>query len=283
MKDFGFNFKAVFFLRADEQVRTACGAFSHVFNKFNDSISESFAVGWHPHLLRWSVRHEIWTQEFRDNHWIQEMLRDCHDDLRAQGFQVRYSKMGWCFHSNVSMKTLSDFGVEADFSALPSARSPGRLIENRSFQDRYDWSRTKPHPYHPNQQDYQSLGDLRILEIPQTTYEVRGIREFLFTMKTSLPFYRKLDFSYPPAFRRSVPVFLPNLINMRNLESFCESLVNENRKYITLYLHPSDLSSSNAQIVFENFLQELISVADRRSVKLSFADAQELSGLYASL
>jgi hypothetical protein len=283
MSDSGRDFKAVFFLRADEQIRALYGAFSSIFAKFHDDISKSFGLGWHPHLLRWFDEPKCWSQESKDNAWIQGMLTSCYDDLRTQGFNVKYTKMGWCFHSNRSMQTLSDLGIEADFSALPGARSPGRLIGYRSFQDHYDWHKTEPIPYHPNQQDYQSPGDLGILEIPQTMYQVRGVKEFLFTAKMGLPFYRKLDFSYIPSLRRSVPVFLLDLINMRDLESFCESLVQEDQKYVTLYLHPGDLSKSTAQIVFENFVQGLISAADRRSVVLSFTDAQELSGLCASL
>ena len=281
MSDAGYDLKASFFLRADEQVRALFGGFSSAFAMFYDDIRRSFGVGWHPHLLRWFDEPKCWAQESKDGTWMREMLTNCSDDLKRQGFNFKHTKMGWCFHTNHSMQTLSNLGIEADFSALPGARSPGRLIRNKSFQDKYEWRKTQPHPYHPSQQNYQTPGDLRILEIPQTTYEVWGIREFLFTVKMGLPFYRKLDFSYSPAFRRAVPVFLPNLINMRDLESFCESLVQKDRKYVTLFLHPKDLASSKAQGIFETFIRKLISIADKRGIEFSFADAQEMSDLYA--
>jgi hypothetical protein len=282
MKSLGLNFKGVFFLRADEQVRTLYGAFSDIFTRFFDNVHKSFGVGWHPHLLRWSAASGCWCQEFRDNEWIHKMLTDSYDDLRSQGFQVRHTKMGWCFHNNQSMKTLSDLGIEADFSALPGACSPGRLVGNVSLQDRYDWSKTGPRPYRPSELDYQSSGALRILEIPLTTYEVGGLREFLYTTKLALPSYLKLDFSYFPSFRRMVPVFFPDLIRMQNLRGFCDLLMQANRDYITLYLHPTDLLNSNAQSVFESFILEMISAAESQDAKTSFADASELFNLYAS-
>jgi hypothetical protein len=282
MKDFGLTFKADFFLRADEQIRALYGSYSEIFTKFCDDVRESFGVGWHPHLFRWSASSRCWHQEFRDDEWMHKMLTECCDDLHSQGFQVKHTKMGWCFHNNHTMKALSDLGIEADFSALPGARSPGRLIDNRSLQDRYDWNRTKPQPYNPSETDYQSLGSLRIREIPATTYKVSGLKEFLYSAKLGLPSYRKLDFSYFPSFRRMVPVFLPDLIRARDIKEFCELLMQANRSYVTLYLHPSDLPSSNAQKSLENILLRMISAAERYDKKASFADASELFRSYAS-
>lgn len=283
MRDSNVDFNATFFLRADEQTKTLYGSFSDIFTKFHDEIHESFNVGWHPHLLRWSEALKCWHQEFQDNEWIQTMLTDCWDNLQSQGFRVEYTKMGWCFHNNSSMKTLSDLGVEADFSALPGARSPGRLVGGSSYQDRYDWSKTKPRPYRPSERNYQSSGALGILEIPQTTYEVRGLREFLYTVKVAMPSYRRFDFSYLPSARRMVPLLLPDLVRLQDLRAFCASLIQTHKGYVTLYLHPSDLLDSNALRVFEDFTFQMVSAASKCDEEISFIDASELSSLYASV
>jgi hypothetical protein len=277
----GLIFKSTFFLRADDQIKSIYNEHSHVFLKFHDDISEIFCTGWHPHLLRWSGHTGNWQQEYRDYQWISQSLANTYEDLQSQGFNVLFSKMGWCFHSNTSMKTLSELGIEADFSALPGAKAPGRLIDGRSLQDRYDWSRTKPLPYHPDERDYQSAGDLRILEIPLTTYELSGIGEFLYTLKLALSSYRRLDFSYSPSFRRTAPLILPDLARIQDLKSFCEKLILRNRDYIAIYLHPNELLDAPAKTVFENFVFQLASIAEDRRLELSFADARDLFNLYA--
>lgn len=279
----GVDFKSTFFLRADEQVKNLGKQYSAAFRKFHDDFSRLFCVGWHPHLFRWSNQRQLWQQEHRDNKWISQVLTDTYEDLKSQGFDAQFSKMGWCFHNNTSMKTLSELGIKADFSALPGALSPGRLIGGSSFQDRYDWSRTRPYPYHPSEADYQGLGSLRILEIPLTTYEVNGPREFFYTMKLALSSYRRFDFSYSPSFRRMVPLFLLDLVKLRSLREFCERLMQGNRDYVTLYLHPGDLLNATAQTVFEDFVLRLLSAAEAYGRKASFVDAQELCSSYSSV
>ena len=273
------SFKYTFFLRADEQIKVVCGTYSEVFLKFFDTISQSFNVGWHPHLYRWSDRCQCWVQEFRDKNWMHTILTECYNDLESNGFNVQFSKMGWCFHNNETMRTLSNVGIIADFSAIPGAKSPGRLVGGISLQDIYDWKRTKPQPYYPSESDYQTQGALKTLEVPSTTYTVSGYRILLYTTKLAFESYARGQFSYFPSHRIRVPLFLPNL-NTKNVSKICGFLVQQKAKdYVTIYFHAADLLHLSMREILEFFLFQLISVANKNNVEISFFDAPELYSL----
>jgi len=279
MAAFGLHFKGTFFLRADEQIRSLCGSFSDVFRDFYDRIRAPFSVAWHPHLFRWSESSGCWQQEYQDNEWMREMLTDCHDDLVSQGFRITSCKMGWCFHNNSTITTLSDLSVDADFSALPGIRRPGRLINGISFQDRFDWSKTAAEPYHPNKCNYQKPGSLRILEIPLTTLETTSLTEFLYSAKLALAAFQRLDFSYLPSLRSATPLFLPNLRSTQSIRELCSILLSRRENnYITIYLHPSDLLDANRKMILEEFLCQLVSTTNKQHGEISFVNSLELYG-----
>jgi len=276
LKNLGLAFRATFFLRADEQIKNLCGAYSEIFSEYYNKISQLFTVGWHPHLYRWSEGRHCWHQECRDGEWISRVLINCYDHLKSHGFPVEFSKMGWCFHNNLTMKTLSNLGIKADFSALPGAKNPGQLEDGLSFQDKFDWSRTYPRPYHPDENDYQSKGNLKILEIPLTTYRIVGLIVLFYTIKLALRSYLRLDFSYLPSYQMMAPLTLANLKKKEDLEKACELLGKNGRHYITMYLHPDDFLDANKKVIFENFIFRLISKAQENGMKISFLDAPHL-------
>jgi len=167
--------------------------------------------------------------------------------------------------------------VDADFSALPGIKRPGRLIHGISLQDRFDWSRTEAKPYHPNEHDYQKPGGLRILEVPLTTVKTSSLTEFLYKTKLALAAYGRFDFSYFPSFRSAIPLFLPNLTSAHNIGKICKLLLSEReRDYITIYLHPSNMLNANGKGTLESFLLQLVSTANKHHKKISFVNALEL-------
>jgi len=278
LEKLGFTFRSTFFLRADEQINRLCGTYAETFVEFYDKITRFFSVGWHPHLYRWSEGFQCWYQEYKDAEWASRVLTDSYKDLKSHGFSVRFSKMGWCFHNNATMKTLSDIGIAADFSAAPGFKSPGYLEPGRSFQNKADWSKTCTRPYHPCESNYQQHGGLKILEIPQTTYELGGPIVLLYTMKLALKSYVSFDFSYFPSFRVRSPLLLANLVKREDFEEI-RKLIKKWRKehYVTMYLHPEDMLDVNNRLVFEEFIHRLISMVSEYDIKISFVDAL---GLY---
>jgi hypothetical protein len=282
LHDLGFTFRSTFFLRADEQIKSLYGTYSDAFAKFYDLIRQQFSVGWHPHLYRWSNHDGCWHQESNNNEWMRGVLFDCHDNLQSNGFHVQFSKMGWCFHNNATIKTISDLGLIADFSALPGARCPGRL-NGKSFQDRYDWSDTDPKPYHPSENNYQKPGTLEILEVPLTTYQVSGPLVFLFTAKLAFESYIKFHSSYPISLHVKFPFLLPVLLTKKNQEKIDELMwESKESEYITLYFHPDELLDSTGQRLFEDFVFRTTSMADKKGIHVSFLDASDLYNLNRS-
>lgn len=283
LQDMGLLFKCTFFLRADEQIKGLYGTYSETFTGFYDEIKQHFSVGWHPHLYRWSSRYECWYQEWNDNEWIRKVLVDCYDHLKSNGFQPQFSKMGWCFHNNTTIKTLSDVGLTCDFSALPGARYPGSL-EGRSFQGRYEWGNTDPKPYHPREGNYQKPGTLRILEVPLTTYGVSGPLVFLYTAKLALESYIRFRLSYRLSSRLTFPLALPVLLSNKNQKKISELMweLKEN-DYVTLYVHPDELLNPFGRSLFENFIFKMASEANEKGAQISFLSASELYSLASSM
>jgi len=277
---FGLGFKSTFFLRADEQIKNLYGTYCGAFMRFYDNIRQLSSVGWHPHLYRWSNLNRCWYQECHDNEWMRKVLTDCHEDLELHGFYAQFAKMGWCFHNNTTMKTLSDLGLSADFSALPGAKCLGHL-EGKSVLDVYDWSKTEPQPYHPSEEDYQKAGGLDIFEIPLTTYKVSGPLVFLYTTKLTLESYIKFRLrGYSPSSQVMFPLGLLNLSKKQNLKKILELMLKlKENDYITLYFHPDDLLDINIQNILENVILRLFSNAEKHGVELSFVDASELYSL----
>lgn len=276
LKDFGLTFRSTFFLRADEQVKKLYGTYTEVFLRFYDGISQFFNIGWHPHLYRWSNRDQCWHQECHDNKWMREVLTNCYNDLRSQGFIVQFSKMGWCYHNNITMKTLSELGLSADFSALPGARSPGYLKDG-SFLGKYDWSETPTHAYKPSEHDYQKPGSLSIIEIPLTTYRLEAPLVFLYTSKLALKGYLELRSFHPPSFKMTIPLLLPNLLNTHSRRKIYELMRELNKfRYITMYFHPEDFLDPTRQRIIESFILDLVSAANKQEIEMSFTDASDL-------
>lgn len=277
LQGLGFNFKSTFFLRADEQIKSIYGSYSEVFQKFYDKIKQSFGVSWHPHLYRLSNINRRWYQEYQDDRWMQQVLTSCHEDLESNGFFPQFAKMGWCFHDNATMNTLSNLGVKADFSALPGTKCLGKL-DGESFQDVNDWSRTQSQPYHPSEEDYQKAGGLDILEIPLSTYTVSGPLAFLYTTRLTLETYIRFRLrGYSPSYQITFALGLLNLSKERNLQKILEYMLQVKEKsYVTFYFHPDDMLDIETQNLLENVVFRMISHSEDHDLHVSFSDASEL-------
>ena len=78
------------------------------------------------------------------------------------------ARMGWNFMNNATMRQLEAEGISFDASCIPHFFSGLMYGKRDNF---FDWSRAPSSPFHPNYDDYQTPGDMNILEIPVTTYE----------------------------------------------------------------------------------------------------------------
>jgi hypothetical protein len=86
----------------------------------------------------------------------------------AEHYDVRSTRTGWNYASNILFRRLQDMGIEVDFSAVP-----GNLAWQAAGPDKVlvDWTRCPSVSYHPSLDDYQRPGHSKLLEIPLTQFE----------------------------------------------------------------------------------------------------------------
>jgi hypothetical protein len=173
------------FLRCDEQIRATEGAASALVSSRRDlwrhCADAGDEIAWHPHFWRLADDGRTWFHETEDLGFQEAMLRDAHSGFtEAWGSPPRSVRMGWDYHSNVSMATLADLGVGIDLSALPRQSFAGAHDDRgASFAGCFEWSVTGTRPYRPSRSDYRLPGSgteaLDIVELPQSLLTSRFV------------------------------------------------------------------------------------------------------------
>jgi hypothetical protein len=176
----GIKLKVIFCVRSDLQMKEWYGSAGWMLEEYRllwrELEGEGHEIAWHPHLWRWSETSRCWYQEVEDAEWIVQCLEAGHADFAAKwGRNPLTCHMGWTFHNNVSMRTISRLGLKMDFSASPGvffAGGPGAA--GTIFDNRIDWRGTPKSWYRPSQADYRRPGEkgeseLDIIEIPKFT------------------------------------------------------------------------------------------------------------------
>lgn len=120
-------------------------------------------IGIHIHTWSWNVDLSKWIQTTKASDEIRIVTDSIRLFNKRLGFTPLSARMGWTAMSNAIMNTLNSNGVLVDASAAPGHMSPGKFGKRDNI---FDWSRASPTPYHPNTKDYQSSGDMEILELP---------------------------------------------------------------------------------------------------------------------
>jgi hypothetical protein len=125
--------------------------------------SQGDEIGIHIHTFVWNERLSKWVQTTdsrRETEIVHHSVKLFKNKL---GFSPLSARMGWFTMSNEIMRTLETCGLQVDASALPGASSSGKFNGRDNI---FDWSRAPKFPYYPDQFDYQSPGNMKILEIP---------------------------------------------------------------------------------------------------------------------
>lgn len=131
-------------------------------------------IAWHPHLWRWSDEHGCWYQETEDEAWIRECLEAGYQRLcAAYGGKIEVCRMGWEFHSAMTMQAVDRLGVRMDVSAVPGRRRGPRSDRGSMRHGALDWEGTGRAPYHPCALDHRRPArngepSLRLLEVPRS-------------------------------------------------------------------------------------------------------------------
>jgi hypothetical protein len=134
---------------------------------FRDKIlelkSNGDEIGIHIHTWSWDSELSKWVQTTNPADETKIVFDSVGMFKRNLGFAPLSVRMGWTAISNEIMRALSENGLLVDASALPGVSSSGKFGGRDNI---FDWSRVPTTPYHPSSYDYQSPGDLKILETP---------------------------------------------------------------------------------------------------------------------
>ena len=159
-------------IRADDSVRFASGHFASGYltrrELWHSLHDDGHELGWHMHLSSFDRRQDCFGFD-PDPPWLSDAFHGL-----SQFFNIRATRTGWDYASNVLFRRFEDLGVTVDFSALP-----GNVNWQYAGSDklRVDWLRCPSQCYHPSVDDYQRPGWMNLLQIPITQFanSARGI------------------------------------------------------------------------------------------------------------
>lgn len=161
------HWTATWCVRLDDQIGFALGDPAALFERHAGTIAELRARGhelaWHPHAYV-RRRDGRWEQNIDDGAVAEEVARLA---PLAAAHHLRVVRMGWGFHSNLTMRAVADAGFAVDSSAIPRPRYAWET-------SRKDWTITPRTPYRPSVDDYRVPGppSLPLLEIPMSVAAV---------------------------------------------------------------------------------------------------------------
>lgn len=154
----GTNMAITLFCRADWQIENLMGDVAWVFKKTQQVLSQytyshlRIDLQWHPHLYENS--NGTWQLPLSLNA-IGPQIKDVHEKLTLEGFEVTCSRIGECFFNNDVMDALTELSISSDSTAFP-----GRNLGHT------DWSLSPREPYHPSSEDFRLKGNSSLKEVP---------------------------------------------------------------------------------------------------------------------
>lgn len=155
--------KTTWFIRIDKHIEHFFGKADYFFLKHFDKIAwlseNGHDIGWHFHSF---IKQ---GQRFVSNNnedLLSEELKKMHETIQKYGLNIL--RMGFGFHTNKTLETISNLGLKYDSSALPG-------MTRNSNKTNADWSVTRAFPYFPSKEDYRKDGinKYTVLEIPVST------------------------------------------------------------------------------------------------------------------
>jgi hypothetical protein len=141
--------------------------YDQMLSLFKDKVFELKSagdeIGIHIHTWVWDAKLTKWIQTTNPDLEEKIVIDSLHAFKKSLGFEPSSVRMGWTTMSNEIMKVLNNNGLIVDTSATPYLISTGKFGNRDNI---FDWSKALAGPYHPSFCDYQSPGDMKILEMP---------------------------------------------------------------------------------------------------------------------
>ncbi len=172
------------FVRIDQQVRDVYRDYLYMWK----AVDAGAELAWHPHVFGHNgqiLRGEAILENLVEVYDSNPILEDV-TGIRVGGAQM----------NRAVMNKIAEWKFIYDSSCVPGLSRDDRL---RS----YDWSQADRVPYNPSRDDYQSPGDLPVLEIPITVFLIETKYD------QGIPKLRQANLSYrPELFRTAFESFL---------------------------------------------------------------------------
>lgn len=177
------EFKTTWFIRIDKHILHYFNRSDYFFEKHLNYLEElknrGHEIGWHFHsFVKENNKFEINFEETS----ICEALNELYPLVKK--YNLNLLRMGFGYHTNLTMNCINALGITYDSSALP-----GKKVLNRN---KSDWDETLMSAYFPSKNNYkiaEAKSALNILEIPIST--ING--NYLNPTESSQEFFGKLE------------------------------------------------------------------------------------------
>lgn len=252
--------KMTWFVRADHQVKLIHGDAGYCLDKYQDlwrSLeAEGDEIAWHPHLWAWDDKAKRWYQKIGDDEFTSSCLTDGLEAFeRVWGVKPKTTHAGWCYQDNETMKFMSDNGLLADCSAVPSHNTLGH-----GLSDQADWRRAPSTAYYPNLKNYRiaasSLEErLNILEVPASVGG-GGVARVLKVIRDQVK--RRSIRLRMEGFKKQVPLMtLAPLINRTLISDAVATAKNQSLEHFLSYTHCDEFLDQSGKSLFAGITYSL--------------------------
>jgi hypothetical protein len=261
-------------------------------NEIIELRSNGDEVGIHIHTWAWDQELSKWVQTKDAKQEIEIVLRSLDMFRKKLGFTPSSVRMGWNAMSNEIMTTLDACGLLVDASAIPGTFSLGKFGNRDNI---YDWSRTPNEPYHPSYEDYQSPGNMNILEVPISTYgsnKSRGLTGHIINRLSAtrsrssltrlLPIVRRLDIN--PNFGFYISPWWSLSANSKIIKAYCKKAHRDGEAFLVGFFHACDIidpRTGKKNLLFEKYLSKTIKeILSLSGIDVTFTKLAEIAKNY---
>ena len=259
---------------------------------FRDEIlelkSNGNEIGIHIHTFSWDSELSKWVQTKNAKRERKIVRRSIDMFQRKLGYTPSSVRMGWHTMNNDIMRTLDASGVLVDSSAIPGTSCSGKFGKRDNV---YDWSRAPRVPYHPSYDDYQALGNMKILEIPISTREAGKSNLFgalvnrfseVKSLVRVLPLARSLSLNPNPYLYISPWWSLS--VNSQIIKAYHKKAMRNGTAFLVGSFHACDIldpRTGQKNVVFERYLSRIVKeISSLRGIEITFTTLSEMARNY---
>lgn len=261
---------------------------------FRDKILELKSIGdeigIHIHTFSWDPELSKWVQTTNPAYETKIVLNSLAMFRRNLGFDPVSVRMGWNTMSSEIMRTLDANGLLVDASAIPGTFSSGKFGKRDNI---YDWSRTPTIPYHPSSNDYQSPGNMKILEMPLSTLTSNKSNKFADLVNRLsgkkvliklVPIARRLNLT--PHRHFYITPWWSSSVYSRIIKAYSKKAIVDGMTFLVGYFHGCDIldpKTGKKNLIFEQYLSSIIEeISSLSGIDVTFATLSEIAKQYGT-